>query len=137
MGVIVLGIAYGAMGYLPTALSNPFQGGVTAMTGRSPLLIGMVYGAYGLLIFSVRRRLQMLLSVLAIAALSSLLLVTNSETILISLASHLTVWILFSIFLYCALGHYSCRNQGERALEDGKAIDISTLCLKNGGAFTK
>ncbi|NJN74319.1 MAG: hypothetical protein HC799_16760 [Limnothrix sp. RL_2_0] len=110
-------IAYGAMGYLPTALSNPFQGGgVTVIPDRLPLLIGIFYGAYGLLLFLIRRRLRWLLFMGAIAALLGLLLVTNNATIFISLASHLTIWILSAICLYCALGHYSCRNQGERAL---------------------
>ncbi|WP_139325012.1 hypothetical protein [[Limnothrix rosea] IAM M-220] len=111
-------LGYSLMGYLPTAINNPFEGGgVMAASGRSPLLFGSFYGLWGLLLFLGRRRFLLIFMVIMIALWHGLIYQSTILTnLFVGVSGQLMLWALASVFFYCALGGYSCRNQGERSL---------------------
>ena len=111
-------IGYSLMGYLPTGINNPFEGGgILTASGRSPLLFGSFYGLWGLLLFLGRRKFVLMVVVVMIALWHGLVYQSSILTnLFVDASGQLMLWGLASVLFYCALGGYSCRNQGERSL---------------------
>ncbi|AFY36815.1 hypothetical protein Lepto7376_0377 [[Leptolyngbya] sp. PCC 7376] len=111
-------IGYSLMGYLPMGIVNPFEGGgVLANSVRSPLLFGCSYALWGLLLFLGRRKFFVIFAVVMMALWHGLIYQSTILTeLFLGVSGQLTLWGIASILFYCALGGYSCRNQGERSL---------------------
>lgn len=112
-------IGYLLMGYLPVLEHHPLQGGgikVLEALGRSPWVIGLVYGLWGYSFYRVRHVPILLTTMVAIAVMHSAICWTALALPVAQLLGHLTLWSLSLLLLYCAFARHAYRNQGERAL---------------------
>lgn len=110
-------ITYWLFGYpaIP-AVNILYGGGITISLGQSPLVLGLIYGAFAFLLYKCRYYRRLLILLAGFIGIYTLVLVTPLSKILMTFMGHGMELVAIVLCLYFAIAGYFCQLDLERPL---------------------